>query len=61
MEKLTVIGECDPEKTGTKVTFQPDPEIFEDTVYDFDVLKAAAARNGIPDKKYPDRAAGRAG
>ena len=39
MEKLTVIGECDPEKTGTKVTFQPDPEIFEDTVYDFDVLK----------------------
>ena len=38
-EKLTVIGECDPEKTGTKVTFQPDPEIFEDTVYDFDVLK----------------------
>ena len=35
MEKLTVIGECDPEKTGTKVTFQPDPEIFEDTVYDF--------------------------
>ena len=39
MEKLTVIGECDPEKTGTKVTFQPYPEIFEDTVYDFDVLK----------------------
>ena len=39
MEKLTVIGECDPEKTGTKVTIQPDPEIFEDTVYDFDVLK----------------------
>ena len=39
MEKLTVIGECDPEKTGTKVTFQPDPEIFEDTVYDFVVLK----------------------
>ena len=39
VEKLTVIGECAPEKTGTTVTFQPDAEIFEDTVYDFDVLK----------------------
>ena len=39
MEKLTVIGECAPEKTGTKVTFLPDKEIFEDTVYDFNTLK----------------------
>ena len=39
MYKLKVIGECDPEKTGTKVTFLPDKEIFEDTVYDFDMLK----------------------
>lgn len=39
VEKLTVVGECAPEKTGTKVTFLPDKEIFEDTVYDFDVLK----------------------
>ena len=38
-EKLTVIGECAPEKTGTKVTFLPDKEIFEDTVYDFNTLK----------------------
>ena len=37
--KLKVIGECDPEKTGTKVTFLPDKEIFEDTVFDYDVLK----------------------
>ena len=29
-KKLEVIGECDPEKTGTKVTFLPDGEIFED-------------------------------
>jgi DNA gyrase subunit B len=37
---LKVVGKCDPEKTGTKVTFQPDPEIFTDsTVYDFDTLK----------------------
>ena len=37
--KLEVVGECDPEKTGTKVTFLPDKEIFEETVFDFDVLK----------------------
>ena len=39
VEKLTVIGECEPEKTGTKVTFLPDDTIFEDTVFDYDVLK----------------------
>ncbi|MDD6066391.1 MAG: DNA topoisomerase (ATP-hydrolyzing) subunit B [Firmicutes bacterium] len=37
--KLKVIGECDPDKTGTMVTFLPDSEIFEDTVFDFNVLK----------------------
>ena len=37
---LKVVGKCDPDKTGTKVTFQPDPEIFTDSiVYDFDTLK----------------------
>ena len=35
---LKVIGECPADKTGTKVTFQPDPEIFEDTEYDFSTL-----------------------
>ena len=39
MHPLKIVGSCDPEKTGTKVTFLPDKEIFEDTVYDFDVLK----------------------
>lgn len=36
---LKVVGECEKEKTGTKVTFLPDPTIFEETVYDYDVLK----------------------
>ena len=36
---LKVIGECPMEKTGTKVTFLPDPTIFEETVYDYDILK----------------------
>ncbi|MBR3517128.1 MAG: DNA topoisomerase (ATP-hydrolyzing) subunit B [Lachnospiraceae bacterium] len=36
---LKTIGKCPENKTGTKVTFQPDPEIFEDTTFDFDTLK----------------------
>ncbi len=36
---LQVIGSCKKSKTGTKVTFLPDKEIFEETVYDFNVLK----------------------
>lgn len=37
---LKVIGECDIEKTGTKVTFMPDDTIFQETVeFEFDVLK----------------------
>ena len=36
---LKVIGDCDPDKSGTKVTFKPDGTIFEETVYDFDTLK----------------------
>ncbi|KMZ54473.1 DNA topoisomerase (ATP-hydrolyzing) subunit B [Dorea sp. D27] len=38
-KKLAVIGECEPEKTGTKVTFFPDDTIFEETVFDYDMLK----------------------
>ena len=36
---LKVIGECEPNNTGTKVTFLPDDTIFEETVYDYNVLK----------------------
>jgi len=39
MYSLKVIGDCDPEKTGTKVTFSPDGSIFETLEYDFEVLK----------------------
>ena len=37
--KLKVVGECEPEKTGTSFTFLPDKEIFEETVFDFNTLK----------------------
>ena len=36
---LKIVGECEPEKTGTMVTFLPDPEIFEETIFDFGTLK----------------------
>lgn len=35
---VEMIGECSEELTGTKTTFKPDEEIFEETVYDFDLL-----------------------
>lgn len=39
-ENLKVIGECDIERTGTTVTFKPDPNVFEETIeFDYDVLK----------------------
>ena len=37
--KLKIVGECEPEKTGTMVSFLPDKKIFEETVYDYDILK----------------------
>ena len=39
MYKLKIVGECEPDRTGTKVTFLPDKEIFEDTIFDYDTLK----------------------
>ena len=37
--KLKVVGECEEGKTGTKVTFMPDDTIFEETVFDYNILK----------------------
>ena len=38
-EPLHVIGECEPHRTGTTVTFKPDPTIFDTDVYDYETLK----------------------
>ena len=37
--KLEIAGECDPYLTGTQVTFMPDPEAIEATIFDYDTLK----------------------
>ncbi len=40
VKPLEVIGECSPDRTGTTVTFKPDPEIFtETTIFDYEILK----------------------
>ncbi len=39
LSNLQVIGECPEDKTGTEVTFLPDATIFEETIYDYDILK----------------------
>ena len=38
-KKLEVIGECEPGKTGTKVTFLPDGDIFETTIFDYSIVQ----------------------
>ena len=35
-QEMTIVGTTD--HTGTTVTFKPDPEMFEDTVYSYDTL-----------------------
>ena len=39
VQKLTEIGICDKDKTGTTVTFKPDPDIFDTDIYDYNTLK----------------------
>ena len=39
VQPLTVIGECEENRTGTTVTFKPDPAIFDTIVYDYETLK----------------------
>lgn len=38
-EPVRVIGDCDQDKHGTKVTFLPDDTIFEETIFEYDALK----------------------
>ena len=39
VQKLTVIGDCEENRTGTTVTFKPDPEIFDTDIFDYATLK----------------------
>ena len=60
-EELQIIGDTD--ETGTRVTFKPDPEIFEELVYDYETLHTrlreqaflnAGVRMTITDRRTPD-------
>ena len=35
-QEMTIVGKT--EKTGTEVTFQPDPEMFDDVIYSYKIL-----------------------
>ncbi len=39
VEPLKIIGECEDNRTGTWVTFKPDPDIFDTDIYDYNTLK----------------------
>ncbi len=39
VEPLKVIDTCDENRTGTVVTFKPDPTVFDSEIYDYDILK----------------------
>ncbi len=65
VEDLHVIGDCDPDRTGTHVTFQADSEIFkESTVYEYETLQKrlreqaflnAGVRIELSDERDPER------
>ena len=39
LKKLEIVGKCEEDKHGTEVRFLPDDTIFEETIYDYDILK----------------------
>ena len=38
-EHLHEVGDCSSDRTGTTVTFKPDPDIFDTDIYDYETLK----------------------
>ena len=57
---LKVIGDCEENRTGTTVTFKPDPEIFDTDIYDYDTLKVrirelAFLNRGLKISLYDER------
>ena len=62
-EPLHIIDDCDDDRTGTTVTFLPDPEIFQETtIFDYEILKnrlreLAFLNRGLRITLYDDREA----
>ncbi len=48
-QEMTIIGETN--HTGTTVSFKPDPEMFEDTVYQYDTLHTRMREEAFLDRK----------
>ncbi len=54
-EDMTVVGETD--HTGTTVRFKPDPEMFEDLVYDYETLHVRMREQAFLNAGLPSRSA----
>ena len=40
VDELKIIDKCSPERTGTTITFKPDPDVFTETIeFDYEILK----------------------
>ena len=51
VKSLEVIGDCDENRTGTTVTFKPDPTIFEETTtFDYETLKTRSRELALINK-----------
>lgn len=63
VEDLKIIGDCDENRTGTTVTFLPDPSIFQETtIFDYEILRnrlreLAFLNRGLRITLYDDREA----
>ncbi len=64
-EPLKIIDDCDPDRTGTTVTFKPDASIFTDTtVFNYETLRVrlqelAFLNRGLKITLYDDREDGK--
>ena len=61
VDELKIVDSCSEDRTGTTVTFKPDPEIFtETTIYDYEILKTrirelAFLNKGLKISLYDER------
>ena len=52
VKELEEVGTADEEKSGTEVTFLPDKELFDTTIYEFDILKTRLRETAFLTKNH---------
>ena len=51
-QEMTIVGTTD--RTGTTVTFKPDPEMFDTLVYDYETLHTRMREQGVFERRLED-------